>query len=206
MIGLVLCGGNSSRMGQDKGLLLRNKITWAAHAYNVLTQLSIPTYVSVNPHQQEQYSAIFSPAYCIVDRASLQVHGPVLGLLTAHLQHPAKDILVLACDMPLMQHDAIAHLLAHYSNHSVVYTNNNHIEPLCGIYTATSLAHLVQYFSVGEDTTPIGQLVTGDSTAPKVKKHSMMHCLELISAKYIDVPNAYTHYFTNMNTVDDLLL
>jgi molybdenum cofactor guanylyltransferase len=216
MIGLVLCGGNSSRMGKDKGLLLRNNITWASHAYNLLKQFAINTYISINVHQQVQYSLIFNPALCIVDEA-IPVHGPILGLLSTHIKYPTEDILVLACDMPCMQVDAITYLLTHYDNHSLVYTNNKHVEPLCGIYNAPSLAYILKHFSVGEDTTPIAhfsldedakqtaQHAASNNSSQKIKKHSMMHCLSLMNAKYIEIPEAYKPYFVNINSANDML-
>ena len=51
LIGVVLCGGKSSRMGSDKGLLKLNDKTWAELAVKKMEQLRIPVYVSINETQ-----------------------------------------------------------------------------------------------------------------------------------------------------------
>ena len=42
MIGVVLCGGNSTRMGSDKGLLKEEEETWAELAGRKLKALQLP--------------------------------------------------------------------------------------------------------------------------------------------------------------------
>jgi molybdopterin-guanine dinucleotide biosynthesis protein A len=51
MTGLLLCGGKSSRMGSDKGLLSAEGITWAATAYNKLSTVASLIFISVNDEQ-----------------------------------------------------------------------------------------------------------------------------------------------------------
>ncbi len=47
MIGLILCGGQSSRMGSDKGLLKLEAKTWAQTAIDKMEILHIPVKISV---------------------------------------------------------------------------------------------------------------------------------------------------------------
>jgi molybdenum cofactor guanylyltransferase len=51
MLGIVLCGGQSSRMGTDKGLMVNEARTWAQTAVDKLTTLLIPVKISVNEKQ-----------------------------------------------------------------------------------------------------------------------------------------------------------
>ena len=60
IIGLVLTGGKSSRMGEDKGLLLLEGNTWAEHQAEKLHIITTNVYLSVNRTQLKKYSSIFS--------------------------------------------------------------------------------------------------------------------------------------------------
>src|SRR5690348_15042320 len=103
MIGVVLSGGQSSRMGQDKGLMMLHQKVWAKIAFEKLAALSNPALISINESQQKEYLKHFSKKELSVDRSDLKIQGPLAGVLSAHLRHPDQDLMVLACDMLNMQ-------------------------------------------------------------------------------------------------------
>ncbi|GGH03134.1 NTP transferase domain-containing protein [Pedobacter zeae] len=49
MLGIVLCGGQSLRMGTDKGLLIHQDKLWAQVAADKLSVLDLLVNFSVNP-------------------------------------------------------------------------------------------------------------------------------------------------------------
>jgi molybdopterin-guanine dinucleotide biosynthesis protein A len=153
MLGTILCGGQSTRMGTDKGMLKLHANTWAKTAVDKISNLSIPVVISVNENQHEGYAAIFPDTPLIKDDESLKLKGPLCGVLSVHLQYPTEDLVVLACDMPLLDPQLIKELVEHYEQDenadAFVYTNNGEPEPLCGIYTATGLSHIVQLYRAG---------------------------------------------------------
>lgn len=103
MTGVILCGGQSTRMGTDKGLIPCPEGIWARAAFNKMAALHLPVVVSINPSQYGEYSHFFSAAELITDDQSLSLAGPLLALLSVHRHIPAEDLLVLACDMPMIQ-------------------------------------------------------------------------------------------------------
>ncbi|MGC4102107.1 molybdenum cofactor guanylyltransferase [Ferruginibacter sp.] len=147
MTGIILCGGQSSRMGTDKGLLHYEAKTWAQTALEKMNVLNIPVKISVNLQQQPEYEKVFAPQMLIADDASLDLKGPLLGVLSAHLQNSAEDLFILACDMPLMEPGLLKELFALYQQSKkyevFIYTNNKEPEPLCGIYTSQALKKIV---------------------------------------------------------------
>lgn len=151
LLGLVLCGGKSSRMGTDKGQLLKGGCTWAAHMSTRLESLGLKTYLSVNSGQQEGYSRIFSAGVLIPDR--VDVKGPLAGLLSAHQRFPESDIFVLPCDMIDVEAPVLQRLLEirRHIVHADVYcyVKNNHAEPLCAIYTTSGLQKLFADYQDG---------------------------------------------------------
>jgi molybdopterin-guanine dinucleotide biosynthesis protein A len=191
MFGIILCGGKSTRMGSDKGLLKLEAKTWAQTAVDKLTDLNVPVKLSVNHDQFTAYSSVFSADELIIDDATLQIKGPLSGVLSCHLKFPAEDLFILACDMPLMEVAVLKELFALYqkypSNDAFVFTNDGEPEPLCGIYTARGLASILSMLRSG-------QLI----------KHSMKFMLDHVSTKTIAASEEQKKCFRNFNAHAEL--
>jgi len=144
--GIVMCGGQSLRMGTDKGLIPIHDTCWAAFMASKLAVIQLPVSVSINSTQQQQYKAFFPDMQLIID--SLNIGGPLNGLLSAHAKYPDDDLLLLACDMINMQTETLSRLCDIYSTESnydfYVYQNVDFAEPLCAIYTSIGLKKLVR--------------------------------------------------------------
>ncbi len=143
MLGIILCGGQSTRMGSDKGLLVNEQKTWAQTAAGKLQQLNLPVKFSVNEKQQQEYTSIVNEDELITDNSKLKVKGPLLGVLSAHLAYPDDDLFIFACDLLHMESGLIKELFAIYNAgkkyETYIFTNNTQPEPLCAIYTASAL-------------------------------------------------------------------
>ncbi|HEX5653558.1 MAG TPA: molybdenum cofactor guanylyltransferase [Chitinophagaceae bacterium] len=156
MLGIVLCGGQSSRMGSDKGLLKLEAKTWAQTAVDKFSMLGIPVMLSVNSRQYHDYAAVFAQSSLIKDDSSLPLQGPLLGTLSCHLKYPSEDLFVLACDMPLMEPSLLKELYKIYQQTSAseafIFTNDGEPEPLCAIYRAPGLDRISTMLRSGELT------------------------------------------------------
>jgi len=191
MVGVILCGGHSTRMGSDKGLLSTDGISWVQDAINKLSSLQIPVSLSVNLQQCDGYAAAFPGGSLITDNDSLQLKGPLLGVLSAHLQYPVQNLFVLACDMPLMETIMLSRLYDEYLQtdfyDAFIFTDNDEPEPLCGIYCAKGLAYIFNMYKEGSLT-----------------KHSMKFILENLNVCFIPLTIDQKKYFKNVNTHTDL--
>lgn len=150
LLGVVLCGGESKRMGSDKGLLQLNGKTWAEHIVQKLKEQNLPVVVSINEKQQEIYGKVFKKEELIVDQ--LPMHGPLNGLLTVHHQNPQKDILLMACDLIDMDKLILQELMDSYGKNEAgcfAYEENNFFQPLCAIYTSKVLDSLSERLTNG---------------------------------------------------------
>ena len=182
ILGLVLCGGQSTRMGKDKGMLKKGDRTWAEIAREKLLALKIPAVVSVNDDQVDEYEKVFSISDLVIDE-EFEVGGPLLGLLSAHHRFPDKDIFVLACDIVEMKTEVMEHLVDRYAAPATVFKNEYFAEPLCGIYSHEALAIVLEALQNYE-----------------LRSHSMMNILKLISANTIEIDKSWYQLFNNFNT------
>ena len=191
MLGIILCGGQSSRMGSDKGLLLHEAKTLAQTAFDKLSVLNIPIKFSINDKQQSDYAKVFTDELLIVDDASLEIKGPLLGVLSAHLQNFGKDLFVLACDLPLMDANLIKELFSLYQQSkkydAYIFTNNKQPEPLCGIYTSTAL-----------------KKISALQKQNKLIKHSMKFILNQLILCQITLHDTQKVCFRNFNAHADV--
>jgi len=187
MLGVVLCGGQSIRMKSDKGLLTHKENTWARIAADKLSSLELQIAISINRTQVDTYSSIFPAEQLVIDHEGLQIKGPLLGLLSVHLRHPDSDILVLACDLPMMETDLLEKLIELYHDNrladSFIYTNKGEPEPLCGIYRSRGLTLIMKLLQTGQ-----------------LPRHSMKYMLEQITTFSIPIPENKTACFRNYNT------
>ena len=143
LLGVVLCGGESKRMGTDKGLLQLNGKTWVERIAGKLSAQGIPIIISINERQLSAYREIFEEKDLIIDQ--LPMHGPLNGLLTVHQKFPEKDILLMACDLIDMDAAILQELIIIYENNEAeyfAYEENNFFQPLCAIYTSKALKSL----------------------------------------------------------------
>ena len=191
MLGIILSGGQSFRMGSDKGLLTTVEKTWARTSFDKLASLHIPVRLSVNERQLPEYAAEFSHADLIADDSSLPVRGPLLGVLSCHLKYPSEDLFILACDMPLMETALLNELYSLYQYQSnagaIVFTNNGEMEPLCGIYTASGLSHILSLLQSGQ-----------------LARHSMKNILDHLHVENIALRDDQKNAFRNFNTRAEL--
>ncbi|MBB6501791.1 molybdenum cofactor guanylyltransferase [Pedobacter cryoconitis] len=190
MIGVILSGGQSVRMGKDKGLLQYRQQTWVQQAFNKLSSLQIPVIVSVNTQQLSSYQSIFPTHLLVTDNPALSIGGPLRGILTIHLLYPDEDLFILACDMINMQPDLLTYIFKEYQDNptdALVLIKDKHPEPLCSIYSAKALSRIYTLF-----------------TNQELHKHSMKYALDQLKPSYLPVAEKWTGYFNNYNTLSDL--
>ena len=151
LIGVILCGGESRRMGADKGLLpIRNTI-WAKYMHEKLAPFHIPVIYSVNTRQVKDYSEHISPEVMVVDNT--EIRGPLNGLLSVQQRFPKTDILLMACDMLDLDTVTIDHVLGEYKKDNTfdfyVYQDEEYAQPFCGVYTGIGLEKVEGRIMIG---------------------------------------------------------
>lgn len=165
ILGVVLTGGRSTRMGRDKGLLpVRDVLeredrpgeTWSERACALFEELGLPAVLSVNPDQRPEYERLFAADALMEDNpAFTNAHGPLRGILSVAERFPGRDLFVLACDLPHMTTSVMQQILEAASSigdsEFVAYNNpvgeRGGIEPLCSLYTGPALRRLCAQYA-----------------------------------------------------------
>lgn len=161
LYGLVLSGGKSTRMGEDKGLITYHKLPQREHLYNLLNEVCERTFLSVRSDQEKEIPLGFET---IIDNDNFR--GPYNGLLSAHAAHPEAAWLVLACDLPLIDKEALQELIAGRNTNKIASAFANVEdplpEPLCAIWEPESLKQSVAYLEAGNGSCPRKFLINAD--------------------------------------------
>jgi molybdopterin-guanine dinucleotide biosynthesis protein A len=159
--GLVLSGGKSTRMGEDKGLIPYHGIPQRDHLYQLLNQVCDTTYLSVREDQKEEIAAEVNT---IVDKN--EYRGPYNGLLSAHKTFPDVAWLVLACDLPLIDRESLKDLInaRDVTKMATAFADaeNPLPEPLCALWEPKALSTSLSYLEEGNGTCPRKFLINNE--------------------------------------------
>ena len=133
MKALILTGGKSSRMGQDKASLKIGGVTQLDRILSIVQPLTDDIFLSV-AHGDTTTSE--QPTLPDLEPSP----GPLGGLQAAFHHDPDSNWLVIACDLPLIQQADLQALVDHHddSKDATCFLNplDNHPEPLCALYSA----------------------------------------------------------------------
>lgn len=105
--GLVLSGGQSTRMGSDKGELQYHKKTQRQYLFELLSHFCDAVFISCN---KQQSTYINNLPIIIDEHANI---GPLNGVLSAFQSNPNTAWLVVACDFPFINDETIQFLIHH---------------------------------------------------------------------------------------------
>jgi molybdopterin-guanine dinucleotide biosynthesis protein A len=148
----ILAGGVSRRMGTDKALL-RAEAGGPTLIEAVLSRLqragfNEPLLITGTP---ESYS--FLGLRAVPDE--VPGAGPLAGILSALLQAGSPRVLIVACDMPLLNPDLLRHMAGIPEDYGVLVprwidqAGNARIEPLHAIYTARCIDPIKRRLATG---------------------------------------------------------
>jgi len=150
LLGLVLTGGKSTRMGRDKAALAYHGEAESSRVFGLLHEFCPEVFIS-----------------CRIDQADLpgrrglpQIHdvlpgrGPLSGILAAFEARPDATWLVVACDLPRLDRTVVAALVAGRNPFKVATAFQGHEgfpEPLCALYEPKARPRLLQFLAAGYD-------------------------------------------------------
>ena len=146
LVGVVISGGKSSRMGTDKSLLLWNNKPFYLHAAEILAPFCSEIYVSCNVSQSNNY---ILPV--IIDKYGS--YGPISGVLSSMHALSGHSIITLPCDMPELSEGIINEMISSNKERLdgvFLKDDNNQLEPMLAIYNPTIYSKLLAWYDSGK--------------------------------------------------------
>jgi molybdopterin-guanine dinucleotide biosynthesis protein A len=181
--GLVLAGGRSRRFGHDKAAVAIGHQSLLSRTVGVLQAVIENVFVSIRADQIDD--RLRRQFQLIIDQDDSL--GPASGIFAAHESRPDVAWLVVACDMPLLDSDAVRYLIQARAGRRAATAycspDDGLPEPLCAIYEPDTLARFQRQATVGKGLSPRGLLAHAD-------------------VELVDPP--HNGLLSSANTVDDL--
>ena len=204
---VILAGGKSSRMGQDKALLSYQGGSFLEGICSTLDDFT-DKYIARGPHEicPEEIASDWK-----VIGDNYDEKGPLGGLEAALSSCKSKALFVTTCDMPLLQKSLVGVICRAYVEITckgdaedfgredvdaiyreerdsldalVVQTPDGRIHPLCGVYHTRVLP-------------VIRQMLEEDNCR-------LMRLLDQLQVSYLQLDDAMAKQVTNVNTREDL--
>lgn len=178
IIGVVLAGGLSSRMGQDKALMQYNGSTLLEHAVHRLQSCGI---------EQIYVSGQYSGYACIIDQT--QRMGPLGGIYSVikALDTIDTDIIFIPVDMPLLSHKILLEL---------IHNQQQREEYDVSVFKDYPLPILLKLSS---QVVEVLERLCGSSNK---KHHAIYYFINQLNAQIIDVNIKLLPCFENVNTIE----
>jgi FdhD protein len=182
---VVLCGGESRRLGFPKEML---RVDGAPLAAKLVERLRAAfASVSVISNRPEYLSCfVDAPIY----RDDFPGFGPLAGLHAGLKHAPAERSLFLACDMPLAHIDMILALARRATRSpapAVLARADGRVQPLFGVYSRTLVPGLEQVLARNEDL-------------------SVTSFLKGLAVDYVDFAERDAHCLRDIDSPADLAL
>ena len=148
LYGLVLAGGKSTRMGEDKSLISYFGLEHRIYLAKMIAPFCEKTYISC---QENQLSENLDGCNPLIDLVPSK--GPMSGLMSAFLTHPNAAWLVIPCDLPLFSTKNITQLINERDEQGIatVFSSADHDypEPLIGIWEPSAFPLMEQQYKEG---------------------------------------------------------
>ena len=176
--GIILAGGKSSRMNQDKGLMLLGGKPMIEHVIAVLKPIVDEIIIISNNPDYKQFG-------CTVYSDLIKDKGPLAGIYTGLYYSQTETNVVLSCDVPYVNGDLISFLLSKHPQHQItIPIKDNRTHQLIGVFSKSCEINFALSIEKGE--------------------LKLMDTFKNLNLNVVDANHFNADLFRNLNTPNDL--
>lgn len=132
---VILSGGKSSRMGEDKSLLpFENETTMIEYLYKKLTPVFDKVYISAKTDKFEKLQLPNKQLILDIDQT---ISSPMIAINTIFQTLKDDKVFIITVDTPFVEEKTIQELIKSSSNFSITIAkdNENNTHNLCGVFS-----------------------------------------------------------------------
>lgn len=194
--GIILSGGKSKRMGENKSLLKVGSKTILEVVYDKISMLFKELLVITN--EPELYQFLNLKIY----KDIFPGKGPLAGIHSGLVHSKTQKNFILSCDMPLISIDMINTIINYKTDSFITVAKaDGYIQQLCGVYDKRCLT---------ETTELLEESLSGEirNTQQEKRGCKVLQLIKEMNAEILDAesfPSYNEDLFFNMNTMDDFL-
>jgi molybdopterin-guanine dinucleotide biosynthesis protein A len=127
--GIILSGGKSTRMGQDKGLIRLYGKPMIRHVIDHIDPICDQILISANDNVYEDFGY---PVY----KDEINEIGPAGGIVSSLKHSKNEKNIIISCDLPFASTQFIRTLLDLSGDHKITLPMSGpHYQPLCAVYS-----------------------------------------------------------------------
>lgn len=180
-LGLILAGGKSSRMGQDKRFIHYQGRTLLEHVETRLSQQVSQILVSANDQMNHPHPVVSDGQW--IDS------GPLAGILAGlewAKSHCFREVLTVPVDAPLLPLNLMQRLYENRRDEDQVTTviRDGKLHPVFGLWRTDSIDEIVGFLSSGQ--------------------RSLRYLIRELPHSIVEFEGTDSDPFTNINTPEDL--
>ncbi|WP_406844073.1 molybdenum cofactor guanylyltransferase [Flavobacterium soyae] len=175
----ILCGGKSSRMQSEKGLVLFQEKPFIEHIIKAI--LPITEQIKLITASKEYNYLPYEKMPDIVSDK-----GPLGGIYTALSNSKTEFNLILSCDIPLISTELLKELISKHTEEAgiTIFASESRLHPLIGIYSKKILPVIKKAIETDE--------------------LKMMDLLAKVPHQIINIDESENFPLTNINSADEL--
>ena len=182
LTGIILAGGNSSRMGADKGLVQLKGRHMIEHVADVAGTVCDEIIIIAG---NSEYRQLGYTVYSDIIKNS----GPLGGIYTGLTHSNSENNLVVSCDIPFITRNMLKFIIKNSRDSEItipIYHGKS--EPLCGLYHKNCILIIREFLLK--------------------KEFKLLEALKNFNTKKVDIASCKKFsekLFRNINTPEDLM-